>query len=357
MSLLMINNINYYPKNSLIHNWDPRVKLIAILLLMIISLFKIKFSGLLVLMIIFLILFISSQLPLFFLIKPLWKMGLLFLLVLIVSSFVIQISLSDANDANEQFNLLKWGHQNNYFPMMSWKMTESDFLTGLNKQEQLQWIQAILRRERIHSEMLEIVNDMRLGLIFRWNIFAFSYQTIFKSLYIVSKLYLVMNWSLLLIRTTKLEVLLNSLEDLLKPLKYCKIKVNALAIGLTITLNALPLLMREAKTNLLAQACRGGDISGSWWQKLTIIKTFIIPMFNSSFIRADSLGTAMYTRGYKTTIKRTRYYQYKIRWWDVSLFLIVLTLIVILIMFLFFKSTFMLMFNITTITFIFDKYI
>ncbi|WP_342262560.1 MULTISPECIES: hypothetical protein [unclassified Spiroplasma] len=89
MLLLMINNINYYPKNSLIHNWDPRVKLIAILLLMIISLFKIKFSGLLVLMTIFLILFISSQLPLFFLIKPLWKMGLLFLLVLIVSSFVI----------------------------------------------------------------------------------------------------------------------------------------------------------------------------------------------------------------------------------------------------------------------------
>ncbi len=43
MSLLMINNITYYPKNSLIHKWDPRVKLIAILLLIIISLFKIKF--------------------------------------------------------------------------------------------------------------------------------------------------------------------------------------------------------------------------------------------------------------------------------------------------------------------------
>ncbi|WP_342278012.1 energy-coupling factor transporter transmembrane component T [Spiroplasma endosymbiont of Nephrotoma flavescens] len=354
----MINSINYYPKNSLIHNWDPRVKLIVILLLMIISLFKIKFSGLLVLMIIFLILFISSQLPLFFLIKPLWKMALLFLLILVISSFVIQISLPDANDANEQFNLLKWGHQNNYFSIKSLNIiSEYDFLTELNKEEQLQWIQATLRRERIHSEMLETVNDMRLGLIFRWNIFAFSYQTIFKSLYIVSKLYLVMNWSLLLIRTTKLEVLLNSLEDLLKPLKYCKIKVNALAIGLTITLNALPLLMREAKTNLLAQVCRGSDISGSWWQKLTIIKAFIIPMFNSSFIRADNLGTAMYTRGYKTTIKRTRYYQYKIRWWDISLFLIVLTLIVILIIFLFFKSTFMLMFNITTITFIFDKYI
>ncbi|WP_215826433.1 energy-coupling factor transporter transmembrane component T family protein [Spiroplasma endosymbiont of 'Nebria riversi'] len=302
----------------------------------------------------FLILFISSQLPLFFLIKPLWKMGLLFLLVLIVSSFVIQISLSDAN---EQFNLLKWGYQNNYFSIKFLNISEYDFLTKWNKEEQLQWIQAILRRERIHSGMLETVNDMRLGVIFRWNIFDFSYQTIFKSLYIVSKLYLVMNRSLLLIRTTKLEVLLNSLENLLKRLKYCKIKVNAAAIGLTITLNALSLLMRGAKTNLLAQACWGSDISGSWWQKLTIIKAFIIPMFNSSFIRADNLGTAMYTRGYKNSIKRTRYYQYKIRWWDVSLFLIVLTLIVILIIFLFFKSTFMLMFNITTITFIFDKYI
>ncbi len=45
MLLLMINNINYYSKNSLIHNWDPRVKLIAILLLMIIRYLKLSLVG------------------------------------------------------------------------------------------------------------------------------------------------------------------------------------------------------------------------------------------------------------------------------------------------------------------------
>lgn len=354
---MLSSNINYYATKSFFHRFDPRLKLILLILLMAVTLLKIKFIGIFILYFIFLILFLLSSLPLQMLFRSFWKLLLGFIIILFIGSLIMQISLPHNDDTYEQFQLLKWGHNNNFWKILGFELNEQDFLQKWTLQEQKEWIQMIVRRYDINFELWTLVNNKRLGLIYQWWIFSLSLKIVFKSLYIILKIYLISNWSLLLIRTTKKNSIQYALEDLLKPLKYFKIPTHKIAMALSIILTSVPIFMVESLIILKAQKSRGVDINASLKQKIIGFKTLIIPLFSRSFVYIDNLSTAMFARGYYLQKKRTRYYKYKIKWYEIFIFCIILTILILLFIYLFNKPLFIKIIPISNIYFNWDKYI
>lgn len=134
----------------------------------------------------------------------------------------------------------------------------------------------------------------------------------------------------MLITTTSPMDLTRSIEDLLWPLKWLKIPINVIAMIMSIALRFIPTLMVEAKRIMKAQSSRGVDfVSGSIKQRSKAVVTLIVPLFASAFEKADDLANAMETRGYDPYEKRTRYSQYKIKFLDVLISLLMISVIVI----------------------------
>ncbi len=92
----------------------------------------------------------------------------------------------------------------------------------------------------------------------------------------------------------------NSIAIILSPLKIVGIKVEVIAEVMTMALCYVPLLNKEASSILKAQQARGLDITeGRLFGRVKVITPLIIPLFISSFEKADELSLAMISRGYK----------------------------------------------------------
>ena len=82
---------------------------------------------------------------------------------------------------------------------------------------------------------------------------------------------------------------------------------------ISIALRFIPTLIEEAQRIMKAQSSRGVDFDeGSFREKVTGILSLIVPLFVSSFQRAEDLAEAMEARGYAPGLQRTRYKQLKI---------------------------------------------
>lgn len=109
----------------------------------------------------------------------------------------------------------------------------------------------------------------------------------------------------------------NGIEAVLSPLKIFKIPVGIFSMLISLTLRFIPTLMIEAKKIMNAQASRGVDFSeGSLKDKANQIIALLIPMFVISFKRAEDLSNAMEARGYIVGAKRTKIDELKLRWRD-----------------------------------------
>lgn len=77
---------------------------------------------------------------------------------------------------------------------------------------------------------------------------------------------------------------------------------------LSIALRFVPTLMDETEKIMNAQRARGVDFGeGSLIQKMKAVVPLLIPLFVSSFNRAEDLATAMEARGYTGGEGRTKY--------------------------------------------------
>ncbi len=122
---------------------------------------------------------------------------------------------------------------------------------------------------------------------------------------IVSAVKMVLRIALLVISTAMLTyttspvVLTGGLEQLLSPLKKIKVPVHEFSMMLTIALRFIPTLTEETDKIISAQKSRGADFeSGNIIKRVTAIVPIIIPLFISSFRRADELAIAMECRCY-----------------------------------------------------------
>jgi len=99
---------------------------------------------------------------------------------------------------------------------------------------------------------------------------------------------------------------------------------------MTIALRFIPTLIDETDKIMKAQKARGADFDGgNIFQKAKSLIPLLVPLFISSFKRADELAMAMEARCYRGGDGRTRMKQLKYTSIDTLAYFIVAMLIVI----------------------------
>lgn len=180
---------------------------------------------------------------------------------------------------------------------------------------------------------------LRTGYVL-FSIFGFTVYSdaIFQTLYITFRLALMIMITTALTATTKPLDLTLAIEDLLAPLKRFGVPAHEIAMMISIALRFIPTLIEETERIMKAQASRGVDLKeGKFKEKIMAILSLIVPLFVSSFQRAEDLADAMEARGYVPSAKRTRYKQLKRTFKDYVMIAIVLLLLVGLIVMAIYK--------------------
>ena len=126
-------------------------------------------------------------------------------------------------------------------------------------------------------------------------------QAIFMALRLI---FLIICTSLLTLTTSPIE-LTDGIERLLRPIG--KSLAQELAMMMTIALRFIPTLTEETDKIMKAQKARGADFeTGNLIQKAKSLIPLLVPLFISSFRRADELAMAMESRCYRGGAGRTR---------------------------------------------------
>lgn len=165
------------------------------------------------------------------------------------------------------------------------------------------------------------------------NGFKIYSNAIINTLKVVFRLvYMIMVTTLLTATTTPLDLTLG-IEDLLSPFKFLHIPAHEIAMMISIVLRFIPTLIEDTSRIMDAQASRGVDYQdGSIKEKMYGILSMILPLFISSFSRAEELADAMEARSYYPGKTRTRYKQLIITNadWIFMTLVVVVTIIAIL---------------------------
>lgn len=147
--------------------------------------------------------------------------------------------------------------------------------------------------------------------------------------------FLILMTSLLTLTTTPIEIT-DGLESLLNPLKKLRFPVHEMALMMSISLRFIPTLMQETDKIMKAQIARGVEFaSGPLMERIKAIIPLLIPLFVSSFKRAEELAIAMEARGYRGGEGRTKYRQLS---WKTVDTLQLAFLAVVTIMLIYFRS-------------------
>ena len=118
---------------------------------------------------------------------------------------------------------------------------------------------------------------------------------------------LIIGTSMLLTYTTSPISLTDGIESLLKPLKLIKVPVHSFAMMMSIALRFIPTLVEETEKIMNAQKSRGADFSnGGLVKRAKALIPILVPLFVSSFKRADELAVAMECRCYRGDKNRTK---------------------------------------------------
>jgi energy-coupling factor transport system permease protein len=150
-------------------------------------------------------------------------------------------------------------------------------------------------------------------LYWSWGVFSLSSYGIQNGLFIFCRFVLIIFMSTLLTLTTPPLSMSDAIESLLNPLKKIHLPVHEIALMLSIALRFVPTLMDETEKIMNAQRARGVDFNdGNLIQKVKAIVPLLIPLFVSSFNRAEDLATAMEARGYRGGEGRSKYR--KLQW-------------------------------------------
>ncbi len=155
---------------------------------------------------------------------------------------------------------------------------------------------------------------------------------VFQTLYISIRLLLMIMVTTILTATTKPLDLTIAIEDLLSPFKRFHVPAHEIAMMISIALRFIPTLIEETDRIMKAQASRGVDLAqGKLKEKIVGILSLIVPLFVSSFQRAEDLADAMEARGYVPSAQRTRYKQLKATTRDYIMMVVVMLVLGVII--------------------------
>ena len=138
-------------------------------------------------------------------------------------------------------------------------------------------------------------------------IFKITENGINNAVFMAFRVIMLIVLGLMLTYTTTPTALTDAVEALLKPLTIFKIDVHTIAMTMTIALRFIPTLLEEVEKITAAQKSRGADMeSGGLISRAKAIVPVIIPLFISSFRRANELADAMECRCYRGGKGRTK---------------------------------------------------
>lgn len=148
--------------------------------------------------------------------------------------------------------------------------------------------------------------------LFQFWILKVYKEGIFLALFMTLRLvFLIMGTSLLTLTTSPIE-LTDGIERLLKPFAVIGVPAHELAMMMSIALRFIPTLMDETEKIMKAQKARGADFdSRNIIKKAQSLVPLLVPLFISSFRRAEDLAMAMEARCYRGGEGRTRMKQLK----------------------------------------------
>lgn len=150
-------------------------------------------------------------------------------------------------------------------------------------------------------------------VLWSWGILKITEEGIWKAGFMVLRILMLIAYTLLLTYTTSPILLTDGLEKLLRPLKKLNFPVHELSMMMSIALRFIPTLIQETDKIISAQKARGADFdSGNLIQKAKALIPILIPLFISSFRRAEELAIAMECRCYhgdegRTSLRQLRY--------------------------------------------------
>ncbi|RIV16708.1 energy-coupling factor transporter transmembrane protein EcfT [Mycoplasmopsis gallopavonis] len=226
----------------------------------------------------------------------------------------------------------------NYFPNVFVK------LFATSKTIQYEVPKAASELESFYANQTDILNIYKkLGLdyasyynsisnnVVEWkNYYGISLVAVNRALALFFRIYIMILVMSVLTNSTRPILLTKSIEDVLWPFKLLRFPVHIVAMIISIALRFIPTLLDESTRIMKAQSSRGVDFkNGKIKDKIVAFTTLIIPLFVSSFAKAEDLSNSMETRGYDPYEKRTKYRQLKLRWQDFAIALIVIAIIVL----------------------------
>ena len=148
--------------------------------------------------------------------------------------------------------------------------------------------------------------------LFAWRFIKIYPEGIKTTVFMIVRIVFLILGTSLLTYTTSPVVLTDALERLMSPLKLLKFPVHELSMMMTIALRFIPTLVEETDKIMSAQKARGADIdSGGIIKRVKALIPILIPLFISSFKRAEELALAMESRCYRGGEGRTRLKQLK----------------------------------------------
>ncbi len=234
----------YYEKDTVIHKLDPRMKLLFMIAFIVCIFVASDIYAYIMLIGITVASILLSRVPVLMVLK-----GLKPIFVIVIITTILNLFWTDGQTV-----------------LASWTIIP-DF-----------WTMTIYKESLIRAGMLAL----RIVILMACTSLYFSYTT------------------------TPIE-LTDGIEKGLGFLKIIKVPVHEFAMMMTIALRFIPTLVDETTKIMNAQKARGADFSsGGLIKRAKALIPIIIPLFVSSFRRADELATAMECRCYHGGKGRTR---------------------------------------------------
>lgn len=137
------------------------------------------------------------------------------------------------------------------------------------------------------------------NVLFQFGFIRITDQGVFYAIVMAVRIICLIAGTTLLTYTTSPIVLTDGLERLMEPLNKLHVPVHEISMMMTIALRFIPTLIEETDKIMSAQKARGADFeSGGLMDKAKSLVPIMVPLFVSSFRRADELALAMECRCY-----------------------------------------------------------
>ena len=181
-----------------------------------------------------------------------------------------------------------------------------------------------------------IINIFMSGtddILWQWKFLRITATGLESAIVMALRLVFLVTGTSLLTYTTSPIMLTDGIERLLHPFSKIGLPAHELAMMMTIALRFIPTLLEETDKIIKAQKARGADFeSGNVFKRAKALVPILVPLFVSSFRRADELAVAMECRCYRGGEGRTRLRELKIMGKDYVAILTVLVFCTVIVL-------------------------